>query len=803
MRPPRFLPGSLVILGLLGALTSSHAVTKADNTTNLNVGTSWTGSVAPGVFDIGQWTSIYSAASAATPLLLGANLSWQGIQVTNPGGAVTIGAGNTLTIGVSGVSMSTATQNLTISSGLTLLANTDQVWNIGSGRTFAQDTGAFTRSAGATLNVQGSGTVTVASLANDATGIVGAWATFGTGVNTKYAMVSGGAVAGYTGTAAVTAADVTSTAGTVNYDVAAGGTLGAGASVSTLRYTGGVGTISGAIQTNGLLHAGSGALTASGNVTIGASKEFVVNTGNNAVTLSGAIGNNAGGASSLIKVGGGTLTLSGVNTYTGMTTISGGIIDIGTVSNGSLGSGGLLLNNNGILQGNGSFTRGLSSSPNPGAGLVAGQSGGFAAKGGTLTVNFGGAGAPIALNGSGFIFGNNFIFGSASADSKVILINPVVLNTNGQRTITVNSGVGGDSAEFQGVLSNGAVGFTPSGIAKSGTGTLILNAANTYTGITSVNAGTISISSIADGGVNSNLGASSNAAANLVLGNGKLQYTGATASTNRSFTINTAAAATIEVTNAAATLTISGATTGTTGALTKTGLGTLNLSGANLHTGTTSVNAGKLVISGSLASTTTTVAAGATPATLASGNNTSSAVGTVSVGSDASGGGTVAPGDSGGSGSTSVGKLNINGTFTLGTGVTAGKAHLTMELGGTTAGSLYDQVATTGNVSLNSVNLDLSLVNGFASTVALNDTFILVLNGGANAVSGTFANAPENQLTVEGVTFAVNYGFNADGGTTANDIQLTVAAVPEPGSMALLGSAIALALGLRRSRRRA
>jgi len=307
---------------------------KANNTDNLNLTSSWSGGV-PNISNMAVWDSTVTGANTVA---LGADAVWQGIRIANPGGAVTITAGNTLTLsaGQAGTSidMSAATQDFTIQSGLTIRAAVGQLWNIASGRTLTLNTGLFTRGAGATLNVQGSGTVNTTTITNGATGIIGPWATFGTGTSARYAMLDGSNnIVAYTGgTAAATAASVTDTTGLVNYDVAAVGTLGAGASFNTLRYTGAAGTITGNFTANGILTAGTGALTMSGNVIIGDSGELVLSNGDSnalrQLTLSGIIRDGVAGSSSVIKGGDGTLILSGANTYTGITFISRGKLSI-------------------------------------------------------------------------------------------------------------------------------------------------------------------------------------------------------------------------------------------------------------------------------------------------------------------------------------------------------------------------------------------------------------------------------------------------------------------------------------------
>jgi len=73
-------------------------ITKANNTTDLNLVGSWAAGVAPTSADIALWNATVTAANTVN---LGANLDWGGIWVNSPGGAVTIrhAASQTLTLG--------------------------------------------------------------------------------------------------------------------------------------------------------------------------------------------------------------------------------------------------------------------------------------------------------------------------------------------------------------------------------------------------------------------------------------------------------------------------------------------------------------------------------------------------------------------------------------------------------------------------------------------------------------------------------------------------------------------------------
>src|ERR1043165_9591988 len=290
------------------SVTYAAAITKAD-TPSLNSGADWVGAAAPGPLDTATFTNTLSAANAAN-LSLNANLRWLGVTVGTVNGPLIFNAGNTLTLGQNGgINMSAATGDLTLNCGLTLLGT--QSWTAAAGRTLTLGTPNHAGSTVSFTGFAGSSTLTNTNL------IIGPWATIGATTAMQYATSSAGLISGFTGTAARTAADVVDMTGAVNYELASGGALGAGASLNTLRYTGtAAGTVTGNFAANGLMNVGAGAVTYSGAVTIGSNRELVI-LGPSNTTISGIISNNAGGASALTYSGTGTLAVSAASTFTG------------------------------------------------------------------------------------------------------------------------------------------------------------------------------------------------------------------------------------------------------------------------------------------------------------------------------------------------------------------------------------------------------------------------------------------------------------------------------------------------------
>lgn len=75
------------------------------------------------------------------------------------------------------------------------------------------------------------------------------------------------------------------------------------------------------------------------------------------------------------------------------------------------------------------------------------------------------------------------------------------------------------------------------GLTKQGAGSLTVGTTNDYTGVTTIQGGTVTVNQLTNGGVAGPLGAATSAAGNLVLSGGTLEYTGPATTTDRGFTI--------------------------------------------------------------------------------------------------------------------------------------------------------------------------------------------------------------------------------------------------------------------------
>jgi fibronectin-binding autotransporter adhesin len=530
---------------------------------------------------------------------------------------------------------------------------------------------------------------------------------------------------------------------------------------------------------------------------------------------------------SVIKTGPGTWTISGANSYTGTTTLSGGTLAISILANGGTASG---LGKSGNAAANLIFDGGTLRYTD--AAVSTDRQFTLAAKGGTIDASGTGA-LTLAATGAVSLGGSN--------------TSPVLTLTG---TNTGNN-------TFAGTLGNNGSGS--SALVKSGAGTWVLTGQNTYAGGTSVQGGTLrlgvagalpsttllslysgavldvlhnqTVAGFASGtsgeGATLQLGNGatftvampvaneSTTFAGSVTGNGIFAVSGAgndvvnlTGSVAGSITTQVGSGATLVIgsggdltgplqlgegstfsLNQSGSQTISGIISGA-GSLQATS-GTTILSGANTYTGSTTITGGTLLV------------------TNTSGSGTGT--GTVTVGSGGTFGGT----------GIITGPLQLNsggilspgaspGNLTVGPTTWAGDAHFTFEIndGNGTAGSQWDLLTISGALTINATPGNPFILD-LVSLTTSNAAGLLLNFDPANAASWVFATASGGIAGFETGAFQYNTSqFQnglADGhffvSQSGNNLLLNFTPVPEPSTWAMLGAGLGLLLLFGRRRK--
>ncbi|MCW1926648.1 autotransporter-associated beta strand repeat-containing protein [Luteolibacter arcticus] len=340
---------------------------------------------------------------------------------------------------------------------------------------------------------------------------------------------------------------------------------------------------------------------------------------------------------------------------------------------------------------------------------------------GTVSVASGGVTTSgLQFDTNGYVLQNNTVtlldYDGAGGASPALTVG------NASHTATVNSTLAGTS-----------------GLTKFGAGTAILGANNSYSGGTTISAGTLQVG---NGGTTGALGSGA------VTNNAALVF-------NRSnnFSVST--------------------DIGGTGTVRKTGAGIMDMLGVNDYSGTTTVDQGAINITGSAANSAFTVNGGAT----VTGGG---AIGSVTVKS----GGTLNPGDTGVTGSLATGSVTME----------AGSI-FQLAANTATAGSGYDQLNAVGSVSLAGA---LEIVVNF--TPLDTQRLFILTNDGTDAISGTFTGlANDSVFDIGGQDYKISYFANSASNSMTGGNDIALQAVPEPAAV-MLASLGTLGLALRRRR---
>ena len=302
------------------------------------------------------------------------------------------------------------------------------------------------------------------------------------------------------------------------------------------------------------------------------------------------------GAGSVKKSGNYSLKLTGLNTYTGITTIVAGDLMFDTIQNVSGGASAL----------------------------------GAPTSSANGTITFQSFGGNLKYIGTGhttdrIIFIGNGTCTVEQAGTGLLKFTSAPTRADGSPILALTGSSSG-TGEFSGVLANPSTGTLA--VTKSGTGTWELSGtSSSYTGTTTINQGTLSIASIKSvSGGNSSIGnPGSTANGTIAMGSAgvaTLKYTGSGETSNRVINLNSASnGITLEqagsgnlkftsnftYTNGAKVITLQGSTAGTgeiSGVIANTGSGTIGitkegsgqwtLSATNTYDGTNTINGGKL-----------------------------------------------------------------------------------------------------------------------------------------------------------------------------------------------------------------
>lgn len=712
---------------------------------------------------------------------------------------VTYNVGNTNGVrllnstGFSGEYASTLTANANVKLTADTVASTVSI------NSLIVDGYSITNPGSAATITMSSGSLAGNILMNSATSIAGANTTLGISTNhldiltTASASISaiiGTAVAGsvaISGTGAVTLSAASAHTGTTFINSA---TLFAGA--SNVLSTGGVTVIGGTYDIgnfsesvgavtlqNGTITGGSGVLTSTASYSLREGTVSAIIAGAVAVTRVAT----SAAADSVV-------TLTRDNTYTGATTITSGILKLGAAGGGTntpLGTtaAGTTIAGGAALDLNG-FTLGTAEAITSMTGLGYGPGTTVANGNSNMGALMNSSGTPVSYSGAITLAAASRI----SADAGVMTISSAI---SGNSALTF---AGFSNLTYSGVRSG------TSTIVKEGVGTLTLSSgSSSYSGATTISAGTVKIGAASVGGTNSPLG-TTGGATTVALG-ARLDLNGFNLGIAEALTLNgvgyglgdfasgalmnssgssvtysglitlgatgvlikadsgdisLTAAGTIS--GATFTLTLGGTGSGTlasiigttTGTVTKIGTGTWTLSGASTYTGATTINMGTLKLG-------------------ATGGTTNTPLGTAAAGTSVLSGGVLDL-----NGFTLANTVTFEGLTINGRGINGGGA-LINSAGGTKTWPGTVAQATDSRIEISSGTTTI--------TGAVSGTFNLIIGGAGNTTLSAATGTAGLSLTKQGAGTLTVTGTNThtgatrvEGGTLIYGATTTLAATP-------------------------
>ncbi len=434
-----------------------------------------------------------------------------------------------------------------------------------------------------------------------------------------------------------------------------------------------------------------------------------IDTGSNSITLANAIGNSGSGG--LTKAGTGTLTLTAANTYSGATTLQGGVVNFASLSN--LGTGGSIVFNGGGLQ------------------YAAGNTVDISTR--ALTFNAGGGTIDTSSN--------NITLANAIGNSGA---GGLTKAGTGTLTLTAGNSYTGSTVVGAGVMNiqNGsALGTGSAGVTVSNAATLQLQGGITVTGKSLSIAGEGVGSAGALQSVSGNNTWSGDMAVNTAA-QARIESTAGTLTLDGTTTL-TGTSANGLIFQGAGTIVVNGKITGN-GKVTRGGTpggGTLSLNGANDYTGGTLITRDSYInIGNDSAFGTGAVGVNATGVYLSATGGTRTLANNFSLGA---------------TGTTFTGSNNItiNGSFT---GYSSSSRISNTMGSGTT-------LTLAGNVYLTSADNSRTLTFGSSTTNGSAGTTILI---SGNIANNSSANTLASNLGASGGGTVILSGSNTYTGTT-------------------------------------